>query len=107
MSIWQNKIVRVGALVTSLSAGATAFWTAGDYLEIRPIIKREYLRLAQSQADIVEQLQQSQSAITQNLASLEVKLLLDKKAAVGLSFDEQQRLCRLARELRYVGIPGC
>ena len=107
MAIWDKTVVKVAGIVGALGVIGTTGWATIDYLEIRPVMKREFLQMAQKQADIVEQLQQSQSAIVENLSTLEVKSLLAKRETVGLNFDEQQKLCRLSRELKYAGIPGC
>ena len=91
-----KRLLQISACVAAISALAGTLWAAGDYLAIRPVLKREF-----QQAMVqIEQL---------SAAMLRVQFdnLMRKREYGGLTFDEQQDLCRISTALEYVGVPGC
>jgi hypothetical protein len=80
-----------------LAAGAVGVWSAADYLEVRPVLEKEFNVLQKQAGDI---------GIT--VLVLRFYLLLDKRKQNGsLSYEDQAELCRIATELKYIGVPGC
>jgi hypothetical protein len=91
-----KRLIQISATVAAVAALATTLWAAGDYLAVRPIIKREFVQV-QAQ---VEQLSQA-------MLRVQFENLMRKREYGGLTFDEQQTLCRIAKALGYVGVPRC
>lgn len=95
-SIMSNWILRTAAIVAALSVIGTTLWAAGDYTGIRPVMKNELIKIQQT-------LDQNNLILLQ----LRFQVLMQKKQYGGLTFQEQQELCSIARTLGYVGVPGC
>ena len=91
-----NWILRTAAIVAALSVIGTTLWAAGDYTGIRPVMKNELIKIQQT-------LDQNNLILLQ----LRFQVLMQKKQYGGLTFQEQQELCSIARTLGYVGVPGC
>ncbi len=91
-----KRIIQLGAIVAAFVAVGTAAWSAGDYLRIRPVLKSEFEL-------VMNQVQQN----TQAVLRITFDNLTRKREYGGLTFDEQQNLCRIAAALEYVGVPGC
>lgn len=91
-----GTLTKAAGLLTAATVLGGGLWTAGDYLQVRPAIKRELVQL-QQQVDTV-----SQSVLLNRFQYLQAK-----EKQTRLSFDEKQEMCRIAKALQYVGVPGC
>lgn len=94
--ITTKKILTAGAVVAALSSMSYAAWSALDYTELRPVLIREY-RITQQAID----------EIGKSVLLLRFQNLMEAQKRGGLSFADRQELCRIARVLGYVGVPGC
>lgn len=90
-----NKITLAAAVVTGISALATAGWTAGDYLGIRPIMKREFIPAM----DQLEKVQQS-------VMLMQFQYLIEKQKHQPLTTEEMMQLCAISRVLG-IRVDGC
>lgn len=95
MDFLNTKIGMVAAILTGSSAIGAAGWTAGDYLEIRPIIKKEFIPAM----DQVQQIQQS-------VLLMQFQLLTEKRKYQPLTTQEMMQLCAIARVLG-ITVQGC
>lgn len=92
-----STVLKSLASVAGAAVGLTVLWNAGDYTGVRPVIKKEFLTIA-------EQMDQANKTLTLiQFQMLHAKLLQNGK----LDFVEQQQYCALAQSLGYVQIPIC
>ena len=90
-------IVRIAAIITACSVVGGAAWGIADYTETRPVLEREFVKLQQQAEDM-----------SQSILAVRFWLLMDRLKINGqLTLEEQRELCKLAKELQYIGIPGC
>ena len=78
-----------------------------DYTGIRPVMKREFLQMAQTQADVIEQLQATQQKIIESIDWLTFKPLLERSKISVLSPEEKRQLCDLANQFHMTAEAGC
>lgn len=45
--------------------------------------------------------------MAESILQIRFTQLIQKKEYGGLTFIEQQELCKIAKQLEYVGVPGC
>lgn len=103
----KHSLQQIFGTITGGVAVLTILWYSMDYIQVRPIIKREFV-YSRSEVDernkvLTAQLDQANQAIL----LIQFQLLMQKREYGGLTFAEQQELCRLAYVLGYVGVPGC
>jgi len=91
-----KRLLQISAALAAVAAISGTLWATSDYLGVRPVIKREF-------QEAMNQLQQNSEAILR----IQFENLMAKRKYGELSFDEQQDLCRIAKALKYVGVPGC
>ncbi len=107
MNFSAKVLLKAAAIVTAVSVVGGAGWAVGDYTEIRPIIKKEFLvsqnEFQTSQQMLLEQIQQNQ----QITLLLQFKVLEEKRKYSYLTFDEIQERCQIAETLKYVLVDGC
>lgn len=90
-----NKLVVIASIIGGASTFAAASWTAGDYLGIRPIIKKEFM-------PAMDQMQKMQESIM----LMQFQYLLEKQKHQPLSTEEMMQLCAYARVLG-IAVQGC
>lgn len=96
---------KVAAAVTSLGG---MIWVGADTIDRRPVLEYEAIQLADLLESKLFKMQEQQLEIIQSLNSTRFWNLMDRKKANGaLTFEEKQELCRVAKELKYVGIEDC
>lgn len=96
---------KVAAAVTSLGG---MIWVGADTVDRRPVLEYEAIQLADLLESKLFKMQEQQLEIIQSLNSTRFWNLMDRKKANGsLTFEEKQELCRVAKELKYVGIEDC
>lgn len=95
-TILHHWITKTAATIAALTLIGSTLWAATDFTGVRPALKYELKKIEQ----ILDQ---------NNLAILQIRfqLLMEKKNFGGLTFNEQQELCAIARTLNYVNIPDC
>lgn len=92
-----EPVAKTIAIITGVIGLAAGVWAAGDYTGIRPVIKKEFMTVA-------EQMNQANQTLTLiQFQMLHAKLLQNGK----LDFVDQQQYCALAQSLGYVQIPIC
>ena len=92
-----SNILLAGALFGAVSSMGYGTWKVLDYTELRPITLKEY-HITQQQLD----------GLSNSYLLIRFQILMEKRKQQGLvSFEEQQEICRIARVLGYVGVPGC
>ena len=91
-----KTILTTAAVLAACATIIGTTWAALDYTDLRPILSREF-RVTQQQLE-----DQSKSILL-----IRFQLLMQKKKQGLWTFDDQQELCRIARVLGYVGVPGC
>lgn len=96
-----------------------ALWAGADYLDVRPVLKKELIaedaKATTSIINLQQTTQQSLGAIQQQLADtadsvllLQFYALLSKKQQNGmLTFEDQAKLCQIASQLHFSNVPGC
>jgi hypothetical protein len=92
------------AALTTLSVGA---WKTGEYLEVRPVIVKEWKQAQAAETEVLKGLVEQQSQMTTSLVELQFQTLAMKRKMGALDFMEQQQFCSLAKQLGYVGIESC
>lgn len=97
---WNNKLVKYGVAAGAFSSILAVAWPVLSYSELYPILAKSY-NIAQVQTD--QQLEEMSKAILH----LKYMNLLNEKNNGGLSFNDQQEFCRIARVLGYTKAPGC
>jgi hypothetical protein len=99
-----KKLVIYGTVagsVMAMWAVAVGAWNAADYLDVRPIIEREFTLVEETQNETIQQIQQSVFLARW----LYLKQRLENNGI--LSFDELQEFCRLTTELKFVAVHEC
>jgi len=91
-----NTILKAAAILTASTTLASAAWIAGDYTEVRPVLLKEFHQLAEESAQV-----------NKAVLLIRFQLLMEKSKFQPLDFDDQQELCRIAKELQFSGVPGC
>lgn len=91
----KNKVVLAATIVASATSLAIAGWTTADYLQIRPIIKREFIPAM----DQLEKVQQS-------VMLMQFQYLIEKQKHQPLTMEEQMQLCAISRVLG-ITVQGC
>ena len=89
-------MLRLAGLIVAATTIGTTTWYVGDFTGVRPVYKKEIL-FVQSEID----------QLTQNQLWIQFNFLMQKRQFGGLTFEEQQQLCKVAKLLNYVGVPGC
>lgn len=102
-----GKITATAAILAAVSSISWAGWKAGEYTELRPVILKEYIEYQIQQQEFIKQLQVQQSQTLQSILQLRFQTLMLQKQYGQLTFAEQQELCRVAKTLEFVGVPGC
>lgn len=103
LSYW----VKILAAICAISGTAYA---AGHYLEVLPVIEKDFNKYAMNQTDQLLKLQEQQQATVDQLLRLRYYSLIDKRAINGtLSQREQIELCDTAKQLgiNLNATPGC
>ena len=95
MSIFNVTLEFAKAIGAFTVIGGAALAVA-NYTELRPIVVKEF-KSVQVQ---IEELSKSQLYI-------QFQWLQEKEKREGLTFDERQTMCRIARVLDFRGIAGC
>ena len=94
---FQNKIVKFSTFMVALVTLSGFAWAGLDYLEIRPITKKEFLQISSVQQQI-----------SQSLLLMRFQIIRNKQEFTGtLTFDELQEMCQIAQQLNYFGIAEC
>jgi hypothetical protein len=96
----------VGAIGACIPV-AVAAWYAGDYTEMRPVIKKEYLEAQADSTEILKGLVEQQSQMTTSVMELQFQTLTLKRKAGALDWSEEQDRCRIAKRLEYFNTVGC
>lgn len=96
-----EPVAKTIGIITGVIALAAGAWAAGDFMEVRPVIKREF-RLA------MDQMQQT----SESVLLLQFQVLVQKRQYGGLTIQEQSTLCQVVAALNYSGeevkrITGC
>ena len=100
-------ILKTSAVLGALIAIGGAAWTATDYTGIRPVMKREFLQMAQTQADVIQQLQATQQESVKSIDWLKFNRLLERSKISPLSSDDRRQLCALAAQFNMNKEAGC
>lgn len=95
MELLKNRLILGVSILTAISTVAAFSWAAGDYLGIRPIIKREF-------TPAMDQMQQ----IQQSVMLMQFQFLIEKQRHQPLTTEEQMQLCAIARVLQ-IAVQGC
>lgn len=96
LDIFHNRFVKIVAIVVGVGTLSSMVWAASDYLEVRPITKKEFAAFVETQKQLSE-----------NVLLLRFQQLFQKSEFSALTFQERQEMCRIAKQLDYVGVPGC
>ena len=107
MAIWDKTIVKVAGIIGALGVICTTGWATIDYLNIRPVMKREFLEMAQTQSEIIQNLQETQTKIIENQDWAAFSQLMSKQSTATLSPEERRELCRLAERFKMERDAGC
>jgi len=91
-----TALLKAAGLLAASTTLASAAWVAGDYTEIRPVLLKEFHQLAEESAQI-----------NKAVLLIRFQLLMERAKFQPLDFDDQQELCRIAKELQFSGVPGC
>ena len=91
-----KTIITTGAVFAAMSSMAFGAWKALDYTDLRPVLIREY-RVSQQQIE----------EMSKSILLIRFQNLMEQRERGGLGFADQQELCRIARVLGFVGVPGC
>lgn len=95
------------ACFTAFTALCVGAWKTTDYLEVRPVIIKEW-KLAQADStEVLKGLVKQQSQMTTSVMELQFQTLSLKRSAGALDFSEEQTRCRIAKKLDYQNIEGC
>ncbi len=112
---WGNTATAFSAIVIAIGS----LWAGLDWLDARPVLERELTaehdqivlglaNLQQTTGKTISDLQRQVSDTATSVLVLTFYQLLDKLKQNGsLSFEDQQRLCAIASQLQYTGVPGC
>lgn len=101
-------LVKVAAALTAASTISYASWSAADYVQIRPVILREYADYQVQQQEFIKNLQEQQTQTLQSINELRFRTLMMQREYGQLTLLEQNELCAVAKQLGYVtGVPGC
>ncbi len=103
-------IARLTAAATAIGAVATTgagAWYAGDYMGVRPIIKKEFTEVQEASTEVLQGLVQQQQQIATSVLELQFQSLDQKRAKGELDFQDLQTYCRLAKKLDYVNMEMC
>lgn len=95
LELLKTKVSIVLAIITGVGGIGTVSWATGDYLGIRPIIKREWTPAM----DQVEQMQLS-------IQLMQFQLLSEKRKNQALTTEEMMQLCQLGKLLG-IDVAGC
>lgn len=99
------SLSKTAAAVTSLGG---LIWVGADTIDRRPVLEYEAIKMADLLESKLFKMQEQQVEIIKSINSSRFWNLIDRKKAQGsLSFEEQQELCRVAKQLNYVGIEDC
>jgi len=100
-------IKETAIILAALGAIGTAAWAFGTATGYRPALISE---LHESESKLVQSDKNTEQTL-ENLSNamllIRLQLLMKERELGGLSFQDQQELCRIARILSYVGVPGC
>jgi len=102
-----KQILYWGSIAAAISAITTVAWGFGEFTGVRPAMIKE---LQSVQLQLIGDLDSAKSQIDQlsnSLLLLQFQDLMKKREYAPLTFIEQQEMCRIARVLGYVGVPGC
>ena len=100
-------IIKAGSVVGAIGTIGWASWATTDSLGIRPVMKREFMQLAQTQTDVMQQLQETQQKIIESQDAIEFRMLMWKQTTGPLSLDEKRQLCSLAAQFNMNREAGC
>jgi hypothetical protein len=100
-------IVKAAGIVTACVTIGGAAWYAGDYTELRPVIKKEYLEAQADSTEILKGLVEQQQQMTTSVMELQFQTLNLKRKAGALDWSEEQDRCRIAKRLEYFNTEGC
>jgi hypothetical protein len=106
MTFPSNLKKTAGILGALTIVGGTA-WTAADYTEVRPVMKREFLQMAQIQSEIIKNLQETQSKIIETQDAIDFRQLMWQQSVAPLSLADKHRLCDLAAQFHMMQAAGC
>jgi hypothetical protein len=95
-----------GVLGAMTLIGGTA-WKTADYTGIRPVIKSEFLQMAQTQSEIIQNLQETQSKIIETQDAIDFRQLMWQQSVAPLSLNDKRRLCDLAAQFHMMQAAGC
>jgi uncharacterized membrane protein len=101
-------VVNMAKVVTAVTSLGGMVWVGADSIDRRPVLEYEVKQMADLLDSKLFSIQEQQIEIGKFMNSTRFSNLMEKLKVNGtLSFEEQQELCRIARELDYTGIPGC
>lgn len=85
-----GKIVKFSAILGAIVAISSTLWAAADYTEVRPIIKKEF-----------KVVMETQKMLSDNLLLLRFQFLMQKKELNQLSLQEKLELCKISKQLNF------
>jgi hypothetical protein len=100
-------LLKTAAVVGAVGAIGSAAYATMDYTGVRPVMIREFLQLAQTQADVIQQLQSTQQQSVESIDWLKFNMLLERSKISPLSVDDRRQLCALAGQFSMNAEAGC
>lgn len=101
-------IVNASKVATAVVSLSGMLWVGADTIDRRPVLEYEAIQMADLLESKLFKMQEQQVEIVKSLNSSKFENLIDKKKANGsLTFEEKQELCRVAKQLDYVGVEDC
>ena len=85
-----GKIVKFSAVLGAFVAISSTLWAAADYTEVRPVIKKEFIVVLETQ-----------KLLSDNILLLRFQILMQKKEMNQLSLQEKLELCKIAKQLNF------
>ncbi len=113
MNIWEVLKTKIGfwgalcAAIVSTVAVIKIVWAATDYIEIRPIIKREFVVEQTAKKADLDKLYKIAGDISTSVLRLQFNELQQQvQDGKPLTFDDQQKYCGNAQQLGLI-VSGC
>jgi hypothetical protein len=101
------SILKTAALWTAITVLVGGGWAMADRLGVRPVTVHEFLQMAQSQADVLQQLQSTQQQSVESIDWLKFNMLMERSKIAPLSPDDKRQLCTLAGQFNMNKEAGC
>lgn len=104
MMSWWQMITTSGSVVAAIGIILGAAYS----VDLGPVLTRDLAKYDREQKEQFKELRTMAENATRLGMVAQFNILYEKKLKCDcLTFQEQQDLCRLARELAYTGIQGC